>query len=226
MENFHGQPAYASKAGSAADGSDRQEIDLIFAQMSRRHLLIAQMRLIKRAQMRVKDIDFQRREITIRHGKGSKGRHTTLRLSLVQSLRDQLVYANSLYKEGRLYQGRNNPLSLQPDGLSALQLQATMLPQYANTQDCTQYPRGCTESYSAHHANLSGKPVLFIWQSYHRVLVYQLDAGQAPINSTAMRAKSLASCSGGAVTVSPLIEEAPRSAMPEKITNSLNNEKT
>jgi integrase len=67
----------------------RQEIDLIFAQMTGTHLLIARllygtrMRLMECAQLRVKDIDFQRREITIRRGKGGKDRLTMLPLSLV-----------------------------------------------------------------------------------------------------------------------------------------------
>jgi integron integrase len=98
----------------------RQEIDLIFAQMTGTHLLIAQllygtgMRLMECAQLRVKDIDFQRREITIRQGKRSKDRLTMLPLSLVQPLRDQLTYAKSLYEEDRLY--RRNGVML-PDAL-------------------------------------------------------------------------------------------------------------
>jgi integrase len=68
----------------------RQEIDRIFAQMEGTYLLIARllygtgMRLMECAQLRVKDIDFQRREITIRRGKGGKDRLTMLPLSLVQ----------------------------------------------------------------------------------------------------------------------------------------------
>jgi integrase len=61
------------------------------------------MRLMECAQLRVKDIDFQRREITIRRGKGSNERLTMLPLSLVQPLRDQLEYAKSLYEDNRLY---------------------------------------------------------------------------------------------------------------------------
>jgi integron integrase len=85
----------------------RQEIDLIFAQMEGMPLLIARllygtgMRLMEGAQLRIKDIDFQRREITIRQGKGGKDRLTMLPLSLVQPLRDQLAYAKALYEDDR-----------------------------------------------------------------------------------------------------------------------------
>lgn len=87
----------------------RQEIDLIFAHMSGTHLLIARllygtgMRLMECAQLRVKDIDFQRREITIRRGKGGKDRLTMLPLSLAQPLREHLAYAKALYEEDRLH---------------------------------------------------------------------------------------------------------------------------
>jgi integron integrase len=87
----------------------RHEIDLVFAQMTGTHLLIGRllygtgMRLMECAQLRVKDIDFQRREITIRRGKGGKDRLTMLPLSLVQPLREHLAYAKALYEEDRLH---------------------------------------------------------------------------------------------------------------------------
>lgn len=62
------------------------------------------------AELRVKDIDFQRREITIRRGKDGKDRLTMLPLSLVQPLRDQLAYAKALYEEDRLH--RSNGVML------------------------------------------------------------------------------------------------------------------
>jgi integrase len=58
----------------------RQEVDMIFAQMSGIYGLIARllygtgMRLMECAQLRVKDVDFQRREILVREGKGSRVR--------------------------------------------------------------------------------------------------------------------------------------------------------
>lgn len=87
----------------------RQEIALIFAQMEGTYLLIARllygtgMRLKECAQLRVTDIDLQRREITLRRGKGHKDRLSMLPQSLVQPLRDQLAYAKSLYEEDRLF---------------------------------------------------------------------------------------------------------------------------
>jgi integrase len=62
----------------------------------------------------LKDIDFQRREITIRRGKGGKGWLTMLPLSLVQPLRGHLAYAKALYEEDRLH--RCNGVML-PDAL-------------------------------------------------------------------------------------------------------------
>jgi integrase len=58
----------------------RQEVDMIFAQMSGTYGLIARllygtgMRLMECAHLRVKDVDFQRREILVREGKGGKDR--------------------------------------------------------------------------------------------------------------------------------------------------------
>ncbi len=71
--------------------------------MSGTYLLIAQllygtgMRLMECAQLRIKDVDFRRRDITIRQGKRGKDRLTMLTLSLVLPLREQLAYAESLY---------------------------------------------------------------------------------------------------------------------------------
>lgn len=87
----------------------RQEIDLIFAQMSGLHGLIARLlygtgiRLSECAQLRVKDVDFQRREILIREGKGGKDRVTMLPLALVQPLREQVDCAKKRYQEDRLF---------------------------------------------------------------------------------------------------------------------------
>ena len=87
-----------------------QEIELVFSQMEGVHALIARllygtgMRVMECAQLRVKDVDFQRREIIVREGKGGKDRVTLLPLSLVQPLRQQITQARSLYDEDRLHQ--------------------------------------------------------------------------------------------------------------------------
>lgn len=86
----------------------RQELELVFAQMEGVYLLIARllygtgMRLMECAQLRIKDIDFQRREITIRQGKGGKDRITMLPLSLVPPLREQVALAKTWYDDDRL----------------------------------------------------------------------------------------------------------------------------
>jgi integron integrase len=51
----------------------------------------AGLRLLEALHLRVKDIDFERREITIRRGKGQKDRRTMLPGTLVEPLRDHLV---------------------------------------------------------------------------------------------------------------------------------------
>jgi integron integrase len=52
-------------------------------------------------QLRIKDIDFERREIIVRAGKGNKDRHTLLPLSLVEPLKAHLVRVRALYEQDR-----------------------------------------------------------------------------------------------------------------------------
>jgi integrase len=84
------------------------EVNLVLAQMQGVDQLFARllygtgMRLSKGAQLRIKDIDFQRLEITIRDGKGGKDRLTMLPLLLVVPLREQVDSSRSLYEEDRL----------------------------------------------------------------------------------------------------------------------------
>lgn len=86
----------------------RDELERVFAQMNGIYLLIARllygtgMRLMECAQLRVKDVDFQRREITVRQGKGGKDRLTMLPLSLLQPLREQVARARERYDDDRL----------------------------------------------------------------------------------------------------------------------------
>jgi integron integrase len=98
-----------------------QEIELIFARMSGVHALFAKllygtgMRLSECAQLRIKDVDFQRREITIREGKGGKDRLTMLPLSLVAPLKEQIEAARQFYNDDRLHnrQGVMLPYALE-----------------------------------------------------------------------------------------------------------------
>ena len=53
------------------------------------------MRLLEGLRLRVKDIDFERRELTVREGKGGKDRMTVLPENLVLPLQDQLARAKA-----------------------------------------------------------------------------------------------------------------------------------
>jgi integron integrase len=56
------------------------------------------MRLMEGLRLRVKDLDFDRREIIVRDGKGGKDRVTVLPESLIEPLREQLVRVKALHK--------------------------------------------------------------------------------------------------------------------------------
>jgi integron integrase len=55
------------------------------------------MRLMEGLRLRVKDIDFEKREIIIRDAKGKQDRITMLPEKLIEPLRQQLVYARALH---------------------------------------------------------------------------------------------------------------------------------
>jgi integron integrase len=63
------------------------------------------MRLLEGLRLRVKDVDFERREIIVRRGKGQKDRHTVLPGKLVDPLRDHLELVRARHRadveEGR-----------------------------------------------------------------------------------------------------------------------------
>lgn len=86
------------------------EAEAIFQRMQGTHALMAQlmygtgMRLMECVGLRVKDVDFTRREITIRHGKGGKDRMTVLPLSLAGALREQIAAARALFDADRAEQ--------------------------------------------------------------------------------------------------------------------------
>jgi integron integrase len=85
----------------------RAEVDLVLAHMAGTHALIARllygtgMRLMECMTLRVKDVDFERREITIRDGKGGKDRMTMLPLVLVAELRQHLAAVRRLFDSDR-----------------------------------------------------------------------------------------------------------------------------
>ena len=82
----------------------RREVQSVLARLDGMHHLIAcllygsGLRLMEAVRLRVKDIDFERGEITIRQGKGAKDRVTMLPGSMVESLQSQLRKARLLHQ--------------------------------------------------------------------------------------------------------------------------------
>lgn len=57
------------------------------------------MRLMECLRLRVKDVDFERHEVTVRDGKGGKDRHTRLPRSLVEPLRREVDRARLIHQQ-------------------------------------------------------------------------------------------------------------------------------
>lgn len=89
---------------------NRDEVQAVLSRLSGTHWLIASllygsgMRIMECLRLRVKDVDFKRREILIRDGKGFKDRVTMLPGSLVASLETHLAKVRELH-EADLRQG-------------------------------------------------------------------------------------------------------------------------
>jgi integron integrase len=81
----------------------RAEVQGLLAEVAGVHWLMAAllygsgMRLMECVRLRVKDVDFVRRELVIRHGKGGKDRCTMLPACMVEPLRAQLAEARRLH---------------------------------------------------------------------------------------------------------------------------------
>jgi integron integrase len=82
----------------------RDEVRRVLDRLEGTHRLIAALlygaglRIMEGVRLRVKDLDFERREITVRDGKGAKDRVTVLPRSAVVSLRTHLRGVNKLYE--------------------------------------------------------------------------------------------------------------------------------
>ncbi len=82
----------------------KPEVRLVHAQLADTYLLIAQLlygaglRILECLRLRVKDLDFQRREITVREGKGNKDRRTMLPVSLIPALVQHLDRVRVLHQ--------------------------------------------------------------------------------------------------------------------------------
>lgn len=89
---------------------NRDEIQAILTRLERTHWLVAGllygtgMRIMECLRLRVQDIDFKRREILIRDGKGFKDRVTMLPVSLAATLQSHLAKVRTLH-ESDLAQG-------------------------------------------------------------------------------------------------------------------------
>ena len=87
------------------------EVGRLLASLTGTHALMAQliygtgMRLMECVRLRVKDVDFERKEILVRDGKGAKDRVTMLPSSLEEPLRLYLVRVRALW-EGDALAGR------------------------------------------------------------------------------------------------------------------------
>jgi len=88
----------------------REEVQAILSRLQGTHWLIASllygtgMRILECLRLRVMDVDFKRREILIRDGKGNKDRVTMLPVTLVAVLRAHLQKVKELH-DGDLAQG-------------------------------------------------------------------------------------------------------------------------
>ena len=82
-----------------------EEVGRLFAQLDGVVLLVCRLlygsglRLLEALHMRVKDVDFQRLEITVRDGKGGKDRVTTLPATCKQDLPDHLERVRHQHRE-------------------------------------------------------------------------------------------------------------------------------
>lgn len=81
----------------------RKEVNAIFNHLAGTNRIMAGilygsgLRLTECLELRVMDVDLKLREIVVREGKGGKGRHTMLPISLVEPLRDHLRKVRGLY---------------------------------------------------------------------------------------------------------------------------------
>jgi integron integrase len=82
----------------------RSEVQAVLARVEGTHHLIASLlygaglRLMEAVRLRVKDIDFERAEITVREGKGAKDRVTMLPRSVIRSLQIHLKRVRVLHQ--------------------------------------------------------------------------------------------------------------------------------
>lgn len=85
----------------------RAEVAALLNALDERHRLICQLlygaglRLLECLSLRVKDLDFDRKTIVVRHGKGAKDRVVMLPAPLMESLKSQLAHSRSIWAADR-----------------------------------------------------------------------------------------------------------------------------
>jgi integron integrase len=112
-----GRPAYKRRIPAVLSVA---EVQRLFGFMDGEVGLLARllygtgMRLMEGLSLRVKDVEFDRRAIIVREGKGAKDRVVMLPRSLEQPLRDQLAHARKLWEQDR---AANHSGVFMPDAL-------------------------------------------------------------------------------------------------------------
>ncbi len=83
----------------------RAEVQKVLAQLTGEHLLMARLlygsglRLMECLRLRVKDVDFELRQITVREGKGDQDRVTMLPQAIIPALQEHLVHVRALHQQ-------------------------------------------------------------------------------------------------------------------------------
>lgn len=81
----------------------RREIAAVLAHLRGVHWLLASLlygsglRLLEACSLRIKDLDLERRQLTLRDGKGRKDRHTVIATNLIRPLGDHLTAVHELH---------------------------------------------------------------------------------------------------------------------------------
>lgn len=82
----------------------REEVERVLARLVGVHRLVGSLlygtglRILEAMRLRVKDVDFTRREIVVRDGKGNKDRVTMLPARITLGLRDQIAHAKEIHR--------------------------------------------------------------------------------------------------------------------------------
>ncbi len=101
-----GEFAYSKRQRNLPTVLSRQEIAGLLANMRGTNRLVASMlygaglRISECVSLRIKDLDFDQRMITVRQGKGKKDRHTPLPETLIEPLQAQIAKAQRYYNQG------------------------------------------------------------------------------------------------------------------------------